>query len=412
MSPHLRSRAVTLIVLGGLSSFGPLSMDLYLPALPKVATDLGAADNITQLSLSACLIGLALGQLIAGPLSDRWGRRKPLLIGVTGWALASLCCAVAPEIWSLIVLRLVQGLAGAAGLAVARAIVRDLYEGSEVARIFALLSLVSGATPVLAPLLGSQLLRVMSWRGLFVVLGAIGGVLVWGAWWGLAESLPVDRRHTGGMRQLGGALREVSGDRTFAGAAIVLSAGGAVLFTYISLSTFVLQRQFSLTPVQFGLVFASNSVGIVSAGLVTAFSLRRWLPRQVLATGLTVMLLSTVALCVAVLADAPLPAVLVPLFLAVASVGTVFPTSTGLALQEHARNAGTASALLGAAQFLVGALAGPLASSGGASAGAMSLTMLLGALVASGVFVTVLNRSERRQPRTPLARSSTSRSAE
>jgi DHA1 family bicyclomycin/chloramphenicol resistance-like MFS transporter len=395
MSPHLRSRAITLIVLGGLSSFGPLSMDLYLPALPRVATDLGAADNITQLSLSACLIGLALGQLIAGPLSDRWGRRKPLLIGVTGWALASLCCAVAPEIWSLIALRLVQGLAGAAGLAIARAIVRDLYDGSEVARIFALLSLVSGATPVLAPLLGSQLLRVMSWRGLFVVLGAIGAVLVWGAWWGLAESLPVDRRHTGGLRQLGNALREVSGDRTFAGAAIVLSAGGAMLFTYISLSTFVLQRQFSLTPAQFGLVFASNSVGIVGTGLLTAFALRRWLPRQVLAAGLTVALLSTLFLAAAVLFDAPLVAILAPLFLAVASVGAVFPTSTGLALQGHARNAGTASALLGVAQYLIGALAGPLASSSGASATAMSLTMLLGALCASAAFVAVLHRARR-----------------
>lgn len=396
MRPQRRSRAATLLLLGGLSSFGPLSMDLYLPALPRVATDLSAGDDITQLSLSACLVGLALGQLVAGPLSDRWGRRRPLLVGVSGWALASLCCAVAPDVWSLVILRLAQGLAGAAGLAIARAIVRDLYDGAEVARVFALLALVTGATPVLAPLLGSQLLRVVSWRGVFVVLAGIGALLVWGAWWGLPESLPAHRRHTGGVRQLAVALREVSGDRTFAGAAIVLAAGGAVLFSYISMSTFVLQRQFSLSPVQFGLVFATNSVGLVATGLLTANALRRWSPRRVLGTGLAVQLLGAAALGAAVLVQAPLAVVLPPLFVMVACVGAVFPTSTGLALQGHARNAGTASALLGTAQYLVGSLAGPLASSGGASAGAMSLTMLLGAVVAAGAFVVVLGRPARR----------------
>src|SRR5690606_31752022 len=166
-----------ILVLGALSAFGPLSLDLYLPALPDLSDDLGVSSVTGQLTMTACMIGLALGQLTVGPLSDRFGRRKPLLLGVAIYALASLLCASMPTASALIALRLVQGVAGGAGIVIARAIVRDLFDTEASARIFSLLAMVTGIAPVLAPVLGGQLMHVTSWRGLFVTLSLIGCAL-------------------------------------------------------------------------------------------------------------------------------------------------------------------------------------------------------------------------------------------
>lgn len=396
-----RSRATTLVALGALSSFGPLSLDLYLPALPRVATDFGVSDGTAQLSLSACLVGLAVGQLFAGPLSDRLGRRRPLLIGVAIWAITSLLCALSPTAWALIVLRLIQGLGGAAGLAIARAIVRDLFEGRAIARAFAILALVSGVTPVAAPILGSQLLPLTGWRGLFWILAGIGAILVWLAWWALPESLAPELRHAGGVRQIGRAARVVGTDRGFLGAAGVQALAGAVLFTYIAMSSFVLQQQFGLSAREFGAAFATNSVGIVLFGLITAFALRRFDERRVLGVSASVMATASLLLLLAIRLDAPLLLTLAPLFVAVATIGSTMPTASALALMDQARNAGTASALLGAAQYLIGAVAGPLASSGGASGTAMATAMAIAACGGVVVFATVTRG--RARPAAPLA---------
>ena len=185
-TPEGRLKLVLLI--GGLSMFAPLSMDLYLPALPALTRDLGGSPSLMQLTLTACLLGLAAGQLVAGPLSDSWGRRRPLFVGLAAYALASLLCALAPAVPVLVVFRLLQGTAGAAGLVIARAVVRDVYEGRNVARFFALTILISGLAPILAPVIGGQLLRFTSWRGAFVVLAAIGVILLVAAAFGLSES--------------------------------------------------------------------------------------------------------------------------------------------------------------------------------------------------------------------------------
>lgn len=192
-----RVRPATVVVLGALSAFGPLSLDLYLPGLPQLADDLGASASAAQLTLTACLLGLAVGQLLSGPWSDAVGRRRPLVIGVGAYIAASLACAFATSIEALVALRFVQGLAGAAGIALSRAVVRDLRSGPAAARLFAALLLVNGLAPVLAPVLGGQLLQSTDWRGLFVVLAAIGGAILAGTALVVPESHAAPRRRVG-----------------------------------------------------------------------------------------------------------------------------------------------------------------------------------------------------------------------
>jgi MFS transporter, DHA1 family, multidrug resistance protein len=348
------------VVLGLLSMFGPISLDLYLPALPQLATELAASTSAAQLTITACLIGLAVGQVIAGPLSDRFGRKRPLMIGLIAYALASLACAFAWSVTVLLVLRLVQGLAGAAGIVIARAVARDLYEGRRLVVFFSRLVLVSGLAPVIAPVLGGQLNRVMTWRGIFGVLAVIGVVLVLAGLFGLKETLPPERRHTGGLGETLRGFGVLAGDRFFVGVALAGGLAGASMFAYIAGGTFVLQRIYGLSPQGFSLAFGLNSVGIVAAAQLSGRLTRRMSPVGVLAIGLAVNLLGALCLAATVLLGLGLPFVLGSLFVMVSAIGLVLPTSTALGLSNYPERAGTASAMLGLLQYLVGGLAAPL----------------------------------------------------
>ncbi|MGI3783036.1 MAG: multidrug effflux MFS transporter [Janthinobacterium lividum] len=348
------------VVLGMLSMFGPISLDLYLPALPALATDLGASTSAAQLSITACLLGLATGQLVAGPLSDQFGRRRPLVVGLVIYLIASAACALAPTIELLVLLRLVQGLAGAAGIVIARAVARDLYSGRRLVIIFSRLILVNGLAPILAPVIGGQLALVTSWRGIFVVLAAFGVVLLAAGVFGVPESLPPERRRAGGVRDTLRSFRLLLHDRLFV--AVVLSAGlaGASMFAYIAGATFVLQRLFGLSAQQFSFAFGSNALGIMVLGQVGARLAHRWSPHRVLALGLLMNLLGSAGLAVTVLVGLGLPYLLGSLFVMVSALGLVFPTSTALALADHPDRAGSASSLLGLGQYLMGAIVAPL----------------------------------------------------
>jgi len=383
------------LALGGLSAFGPLSLDLYLPGLPQLTTDLRTSEAAGQLSLSLCMIGLALGQLLVGPLTDRVGRRVPLLVGVLLFVLSAALCALTPSIELLLVLRLCTGLAGGAGIVIARAMVRDLYDGDTVARVFALLMLVSGTAPVLAPVLGGQLLRVTDWRGVFWVLAAMGVVLLVGAA-SQPESLPVQRRQPAGLRAMARIGRGVLRDRTFLVPALVMSLASCALFSYIAMGSFVLQQSYGLDAQAFSIVFAVNSVGIVLFGRLSSMLVGRVEPRRLLRTGVLLGLLAAVALLAGVLLSRSLWVVLPPLFLLVGSLGLVLPNGTALALAEQKQAAGTASALLGLMQFATGAIVPPLASLGGVSPLVMALCILATA-VAAGFAQLAL-----RGPATPI----------
>lgn len=381
--PRRRLTPPVAVVLGGLSAFGPLSIDMYLPALPRLAADFAAPASAVQLTVSACLVGLGLGQLVAGPTSDALGRRRPLLLGALLYAAASCAAAAAPSLGLLVAMRFLQGLAGAAGIAIARAVVRDLFEGREVARVFSLLMLVTGVAPVAAPVIGGQLLRLASWRSVFVLLGAIGVLIAAGVALRLPESLPAERRRPGGVPAAARAFRDLVRSRGFMGYALPAALTMTVLFSYISASPFVLQRQYGLTAQEFSLVFAANSVAIVAGSQLSARLARRVSPHRLLVAGLSLTVVAAVLLLVAAAGRLGLAAFLAPLALAIGSLGLVIPNAAALAVLPHPRAAGAASAQLGALQFAVGALVAPLTGLGlGTPAVAMALVIAAAAVAA------------------------------
>jgi MFS transporter, DHA1 family, multidrug resistance protein len=390
--PRVRVPIGRVLALGGLSSFGPLALDLYLPALPQLAEELGVPDASAQLSLSVCMIGLALGQLLVGPLTDRVGRRRPLLVGVVLFAVTTALCALAPSIEALLVLRLLAGLAGGAGLVVARAMVRDLYDGDAAARVFALLMLVNGTAPIVGPVLGGQLLRVTDWRGVFGALALVGVVLFVAALTQPETLAPPDRR-VGGLRATAVVLGEVIRDRTFLLPALVLGLGICAMFTYIAMGSFVLQDDGALdgalSPQTYAVVFAVNGLGIVVVGRVSAALVGRVGPRRLLGVGVVIALVAAVALLAGALASRSVWALLVPLLVLVSCTGLLLPNATALALAGQGGRAGTASALLGLLQFTFAAAVPPLASLRGVTAAVMAGTTLTTALAAALVFLAV-----------------------
>ncbi len=379
-----------------LSTFGPISLDLYLPVLPELATDLGASASGAQLTITACLLGLAVGQLVAGPLSDQFGRRRPLLIGLVCYLLTSLACAFAPSIEVLLVLRLLQGLSGAAGLVIARAVARDLYEGRALLIVFSRLILVSGLAPVVAPLLGGQLARVMDWRGIFVVLAGFGLVLVAAGVLGVPESLPLERRSAGGLQSNVRGFRELLGDRLFLGAAFSSGLAGAAMFAYIAGSTFVLQRIYGMSPQGFSYVFGINALGIMAMSQLGARLARSRPAVRLLAFGLAMNLLGSVGVLISAVSGAGLVPLLISLWVMVSSVGMVFPSATTIALADYPHQAGRASSLLGLGQYIAGALAAPLVGLGGEQTAVPLGVVVVGAsLLAAAVFWRLVLRSLR-----------------
>ena len=355
-----RPRARTVVVLGGLTMFGPLSLDLYLPALPQLADDLNASASAAQLSITACLVGLAVGQLVAGPLSDRLGRKRPLMIGLVAYLLASVACALAPSVTVLIVLRLIQGLGGAAGIVISRAIARDLYSGSALMIFFSRLLLVAGLAPVLAPILGGQLSRIMSWRGIFGVLAGFGAVLLLAGWFGLKETLPPERRVIGGFRPTLQGYNRLLHDRFFVGCALSSGLAGATMFAYIAGSTFVLQKIYGMSPQGFSFVFGGISLGLVAAAQAGARIALVWPLTRVLALGLIINLLGAASLLVTVISGLPMGVLIGALLVMVCAVGLIFPTANALAMADYPDLAGTASSLQGLSQFVFGAIAAPI----------------------------------------------------
>ncbi|PVZ03693.1 multidrug effflux MFS transporter [Actinomycetospora cinnamomea] len=397
MTERRAARRARLVVLGALTAAAPLSLDTYLPALPTLTADLATTPSVVQLSLTSCLLGLALGQLVAGPLSDVLGRRRPMLIGATGFAVASVLCAVAPNVEVLVALRLLQGLLGAVGIVVARAVVRDTSDARTAARSFATLMLVSGVAPILAPVLGGQLLRVTSWRGVFVALAVYGALAGLAVLLLVRESLPATRRRSGSAAATLASFRVLLGDRRVV--ACVLAAGllFAAMFAYISGSTFVLQDLYGLSPQAFSGVF-----GAISAGIVTTVQIAgrlagsgRVRPERLLGTGLATAVVGTGVLLVTALLDGGLAGILAGLFVTVCGVGLVLPSATTLTLADHPEHAGSASALLGTAQFLVGAGVAPLVGLAGSRSAVPMAAAMAGAAVLGAVVFTVLWRSAR-----------------
>lgn len=364
-----------------------MSIDMYLPALPRLSERFDAGESAVALTLTACLAGLALGQLLAGPLSDMLGRRRPLVVGLVVYVLASVACALAPTVELLTAARLVQGLAGAAGVVIARAVARDLYSGPGLARFFSMLMLVNGLAPILAPVIGSQLMRVVPWQGVFLALAGYGVLVLLAARFGLPETLPPPLRRVGGLRSTRADLAELLVDRGFVGHALASGMVFAAMFCYIAGSPFVLQQVYRLSPQQFGLVFGANALGLVALGQLNGLLVRRVPPHRLLLAGLLLAAAGAVGLLVAVHAGLGLTLVLAGMFAVVSSAGLVIPNATALALTGlPPSTAGSGSALLGVLQFSFGAAVAPLVGVAGTGS-AWPMAVLMSALATTGLLV-------------------------
>ncbi|CAM5678693.1 Multidrug effflux MFS transporter OS=Streptomyces tendae OX=1932 GN=GUR47_11055 PE=3 SV=1 [Streptomyces tendae] len=373
-------------------------MDMYLPALPEVTRSLSAPAATVQLTLTACLAGMALGQIVVGPMSDKWGRRRPLLAGLAVYVVATALCAVAPNVELLVALRLVQGLAGAAGIVIARAVVRDLYDGVAMARFFSTLMLISGVAPVVAPLIGGQILRVTDWRGVFVVLVVVGVVLGVVVWARLPETLPVEERHAGGVGDTLRAMRGLLADRAFTGYMLAGGFAFASLFAYVAASPFVMQEIYGASAQTFSLLFGLNSIGLVVVGQINGKILvGRVRLDRVLGLGLVVVIAAATVLLMmslGVFGEVGLGPVAAALFVLMSAMGISLPNTQALALMRVKTSAGSASALLGTSSFLIGAVASPLVGIAGEdTAVPMAVVQLVAAVLALGFLVTLCRPS-------------------
>ncbi|WP_145412822.1 multidrug effflux MFS transporter [Paenibacillus xylanexedens] len=386
------------LILGTLSAFGPLSLDMYLPALPTLADEFGSSTSYAQLSLTACMIGLALGQLLAGPLSDVRGRRMPLIAGLVLYTIASILCLISPSMGSFVVLRFIQGLAGAAGIVIARAVVRDVYEGPELTRFFSLLMLINGVAPIAAPIIGGQILTYTSWRGVFILLSLIGVLALLAVIFGLGETLPAQKRSSGGLKQTLLTFGSIARNRRFMGYALTQGFAAAGMFAYISGSPFVLQKIYGVSPQMFSICFAINGLGIILASQIAGRLAGKVSETRLLIAGLLIAAVGGTSLLIAILAGGGLISVLIPLFMVVSSVGLINTASFALAMADQAKSAGSASALIGVMTFLFGGLVAPLVGLGGEhTAVPMGIVIACADLGALFLYVVMIGRSKPKQ---------------
>ncbi|OON41272.1 MFS transporter [Izhakiella australiensis] len=394
-TPAAHRRIVYALTLSLLAAMGPLCIDLYLPALPALAADLQTPTASAQLSLTAGMVGLGLGQLLFGTLSDKYGRLRPLMLSIILLLLATLACAAAQTINQFLCARLFEGLASAGGSVLARAIARDMYNGHELTKFFALLMLVNGLAPVFAPVLGGVLLSFLNWRGLFIALAIIAAVQFVVARINLHETLPPERRSQGSLLQSWAALGVVLKHRSFMSFCLPQGFMMASMFAYIGASPFVLQQIYGLSPQAFSFCFAANGIGLILASQISARLSQLWGEYRILSCGLTLAIISSASLVVSALLHAPLWGVLLTLFFSVACTGIITVTAGSLAMQSQGERAGSASAIIGVTAFTLGGASVPLTGLGGTSLMSMAVTIFGCCLLATLLFLLLARKPQR-----------------
>ncbi|GED99969.1 Bcr/CflA family drug resistance efflux transporter [Gordonia spumicola] len=383
-----------LLTLALLSGIAPLAIDMYLPGLPRVGDDLGASASTVQLTLTTFMLGLALGQLLVGPLSDAAGRRRPMLIGTVLLTVAGLVCALAPSVVVLIAFRFVQGVTGGVGVVVARAVIADRATGDVAAKLFSLMMIISSAAPVVAPLIGGSLVGPIGWRGVFYVLTGLAALMLLAVWRFVPETLPVERRHPMHVRTVVGNVVAVARRRRYLGYVLTFAFGFGALFAYISASPFVLQDLMGFSPGVFSMLFATNAMGIVLASWLNSRLVGRVRPQRILTVGVGgLFVVGTAMIVVSVVASGVRIPMLVLMFALSASFGLIAGNATALAIGEVRDRAGSGSALLGTLQFTVGSIVPPLAGIGGPSS-ALPMAIVIGVCaVCSAASFVVASRS-------------------
>lgn len=368
------------------SGLGPFTFDMYLPSFPQMMKFFGTTASTIQVSLTACLLGLALGQIILGSLSDVHGRRKPLIVAMVIYCLSSLGCAFAPNIGIFIALRFVQGFAVSAGT-ISSAIARDTYKGTELTKFFSLISVMSSVAPLLAPLAGSAVISFTKWEVVFYVLGILGFILSITTFWRLQESLPVEKRVRSNFGEMFGNFKTLLGNRVFMG--YVLAQGFMLggVFAYVAGTPFVYQKIYGVSPQMFSMLFALNGIVLITVSQVVRKLAGRIPEYRILHFGLGMSFIATITALVVVLTHGPLFALVIPLVGYVASMGTIGPVSFTLAMESQGHIAGSASALLGVIPFLLGCVSSPLVGIAGEySAVPLGIILLTASLLSIGCY--------------------------
>lgn len=351
-----------IIFMGVISATGPLSLDMYLPGLPEMQKYFHSSASTLQLSITFCLIGLAVGQLIVGPISDRIGRRIPLIVGFTLYAITSLMLIFTNNIYLFILIRLIQGLAGSTGQVLSRAVARDMFSGHELTKFYAMLMAVNGAFPIISPIIGGMLLPIVQWQGIFGLLFIIGILVVLGVIFTLPETFVSDEQDQVTLIQTFKALGGMFSKRRFILIALTQGLVFGSLFSYISASSFVFQTYFHMTVGQFSLLYAINGLGIILGNNLPGYLPDRITDRDVMTGGLVGGLFAGVLLVGSLFVQPMAILVIIPLFITVFCVGIVNTVATSMAMSiEGRQNAGAASAVLGLLMNIIGALASPLA---------------------------------------------------
>lgn len=373
-----RGQQIWLIVfLGVMSAMAPLSTDMYLPALPTVQADLGISASMAQLTLTMTLIGMAVGQIFMGSVSDRYGRKLPLLAGMSLFVVATAGCVYAQNIWLFLMFRFVAGFAGSSGVVIARAIARDVCEGAELTRFFAVLMMVNGLAPIIAPVLGGQILLITSWRGVFVVL-VIVGILQAVATLAYQETLPLADR----ISKLGDSFRmfpQLLRDRYFLGHCLLQCFIFGSFFSYLAGSSFVFQNIYAVSPQTYSLIFGGIGVGLMLAGMLPARLAGRVPDVVLLRYSIMVPLAGALLLLGGFLTDAPIWYTVLMLFLTVVPLSVMAASSFSLALSRQGKNAGSASALIGFFSMILGGAMMPVVGiAGDHTAVPMGIIMVCG----------------------------------
>lgn len=355
-----RRRVTTLIVLGLLAGLGPFTIDLYLPAFPAVKDDFGTTDAVVQLTLSATTLGFAFGQLVMGPLSDRVGRRRPLLVATAVHVLASVAVAMAPDIVTLMLMRVIQGFGAAAGTVVAMAMVRDIFGGKQLTIALSRLALVIGIAPIAAPVIGSWMVGFLHWRGLFWVLAGYAALVIVLQLVFLRETLPTWLRQAPGHSTLKQRYRAVLSDRVFIGVAVIGASIFGGMFAYISTSSLLLQEVYGFSPAEFGMVFAVCSVGVLIGTQVAGRAANRFGPQWVLAVSTSLLVVAATLVVTLDVAGLGVAGLVPPLVLYAFAFGLSMPCVQTLALASHPNEAGTAASLLGALNMSIAGAVSPI----------------------------------------------------
>ena len=382
------------------TAIAPLATDMYVPAFPRVAGDLAASATQVQLTLTTFFVGMSLGQLVGGPVSDQRGRRRPLLVAVVGMTIASVVCALTPTIAILMAARFVQGFAGGWAMVIGRAVIVDLATGAQLVRVLNLIAGVGGIAPIVGPLVGAVILQLSHWRVSFWTVAALGVAMTVAVLAAVPETLPPEKRHGGGLRAFASAGRQLLRNRRYVGYVVVAATGMGAVFAYVATSAFVLQSMNGLSPIAYAIDFAANAAGMTLAALAAARLAGRVSTRKLILLGQIAALTAGVVMLIGALwFDTPLIVAMICFFVLMAAQGLIGPNGGALASAEVPEHPGTGSALLGFGQWFAAGAIAPLAGLGGEHTAVPMATLMIACAGLSMVGLLVLARSRSRPTR-------------